>query len=63
MGDTAVIAGYNILMAGCLPLIFYTPWVYGDIPSIFFAMLAQEVCSALAQRGCRTILSTTAYDR
>ena len=41
MGDTAVIAGYNILMAGCLPLIFYTPWVYGDIPSIFFAMLAQ----------------------
>lgn len=36
----AVIVGYNILMLGCLPLILYTPWVYGDIPSIFFALLA-----------------------
>lgn len=37
----AVAIGYQILMAGCLPLIFYTPWVYGDIPSIFFALLAE----------------------
>lgn len=37
---TATIVTYNILMLGCLPLIFYTPWVYGDIPSIFFALLA-----------------------
>ena len=40
-GSTAVVVGYNILMLGCLPLIFYTPWVYGDIPGIFFALLAE----------------------
>ena len=33
-----------------------------NVTDPFFAMLAQEVCSALAQRGYRTILSTTAYD-
>lgn len=38
--STAAVIGYNILMMGCLPLILYTPWVYGDIPSIFFALLA-----------------------
>lgn len=37
----AVIVGYNVLISGCLPLIFYTAWVYGDIPSIFFALLAE----------------------
>lgn len=31
--------GYCILMFGCLPLIFYTGWVYGDIPSTFFMLL------------------------
>ncbi|MCM1552499.1 MAG: hypothetical protein NC092_07380, partial [Butyrivibrio sp.] len=31
---------YSIIMTGCLPLIFYTGWVYGDVPSIFFMMLA-----------------------
>ena len=34
-----------------------------NVTDPFFAMLAQEVCSALAQRGYRTILSTTAYNR
>ena len=34
-----------------------------NVTDPFFALLAQEVCSALAQRGYRTILSTTAYDR
>ncbi len=33
-----------------------------DVVNPFFAILAQEVCSALAQRGYRTILSITAYD-
>ena len=33
-----------------------------DITHPFFSALAQGVCSALAQRGYRTILSTTAYD-
>ena len=31
---------YCVSMLGCLPLIFYTSWVYGDIPSIFFSLLA-----------------------
>lgn len=31
---------YCLLMMGCIPLICYTSWVYGDIPSLFFAMLA-----------------------
>lgn len=31
---------YSIVMLGCLPLIFYTGWVYGDVPSIFFTMFA-----------------------
>lgn len=31
---------YCLLMIGCVPLICYTSWVYGEIPSIFFTMLA-----------------------
>lgn len=31
---------YCLLMMGCIPLVAYTSWVYGDVPSIFFAMLA-----------------------
>ena len=34
-----------------------------DITHPFFSALAQGVCSALAARGYRTILSITAYDR
>ena len=30
-----LLLAYDILMIGCLPLIFYTPWVYGDIPQHF----------------------------
>lgn len=30
---------YCIMAACCLPLIFYSGWVYGDIPSIFFILL------------------------
>lgn len=30
---------YCLLMSLCFPLFFYTPWVYGDILSIFFALL------------------------
>lgn len=32
-------AGYLLLSMCCLPLIFYTGWVYGDIPSTFFVLL------------------------
>ena len=35
----AVSGTYCILMFFCFPLIFYTGWVYGDIPSIFFMLL------------------------
>ncbi len=31
---------YCVAMMCCVPLVFYTSWVYGDIPSIFFSMLA-----------------------
>ena len=31
---------YCLFIMGCVPLICYTSWVYGDLPSIFFAMLA-----------------------
>lgn len=30
---------YCLLIMGCVPLVCYTSWVYGDVPSIFFAML------------------------
>lgn len=38
---TAVVLMYCVMMMGCLPMVFYTGWVYGDVPSIFFAMLAE----------------------
>lgn len=31
---------YSLTAVCCFPLVFYTSWVYGDVPSIFFAMLA-----------------------
>lgn len=41
--ELAVSSGVRILyclfIMGCIPLICYTSWVYGDVPSIFFIML------------------------
>lgn len=31
---------YSLLISCCLPLFFYSGWVYGDIPSIFWILLA-----------------------
>ncbi len=31
---------YCLLAGLCLPLVFYTPWVYGDLVSIFLGLLA-----------------------
>lgn len=31
---------YSIIISCCFPLVFYTSWVYGDIPSIFFGVMA-----------------------
>lgn len=36
----AVAVVYCLAMFACLPLIFYTGWVYGDVPSTFFMLLA-----------------------
>lgn len=30
---------YSLTAVCCLPLVFYTSWVYGDVPSIFFSVL------------------------
>lgn len=30
---------YCLFMSFCMPLVFYTSWVYGEIPSIFFSLL------------------------
>ncbi len=40
VSDMAVKAAYCAVMSCCVPLIFYTSWVYGDIPSIFFSLMA-----------------------
>lgn len=39
---TAVSAAvlYCIMAVWCLPLVFYTSWVYGDLPGTFFAVMA-----------------------
>lgn len=31
---------YCIVVCCCLPLVFYTSWVYGDLPSVFFSVMA-----------------------
>uniref|UniRef100_UPI00405609CA hypothetical protein n=1 Tax=Acetatifactor sp. TaxID=1872090 RepID=UPI00405609CA len=42
---------YCLSMMGCLPLAFYTDWVYGDIPSIFFALLTAYMLLKYDRRG------------
>lgn len=34
-----VVLSYCILMSQCVPLVFYTSWVYGEIPSVFFSLM------------------------
>lgn len=48
---TAVVLIYCIMMMGCLPIVFYTAWVYGDIPSIFFALLMQFMLLQYSKSG------------
>lgn len=47
----AVAVGYDLLMMGCLPLIFYTSWCYGDIPSIFCSLTAAWMLIAYSKHG------------
>lgn len=50
--EHAVMAvGYCVLMAACLPMIFYTGWVYGEIPSVFFVLLASNLLVAYERKG------------
>lgn len=47
----ATVAIYCILMCFCLPLILYTGWVYGDIPSVFFILLTAYCLLRYAEAG------------
>lgn len=59
--STAIAISYHMLMAGCLPLILYTPWVYGDIPSIFFALLAEWMLLRYQSRKKTRYLAILAF--
>lgn len=52
--DFAVSVCYCLLMTGCLPLVFYTSFIYGEIPSLLFSLLG--VFFALRYRNKRSIL-------
>lgn len=54
---SAVIVGYNLLMMGCAPLIFYTSWCYGDVPSIFFALVGAWMLAAYSKYGKKRYLA------
>lgn len=47
---------YCLLMAGCLPLIFYTSYVYGEISSIFFSFLAVYLALRYKNKKKRRLL-------
>lgn len=56
----AVIVGYNLFMLGCVPLIFYTSWCYGDIPGIFCTMIAAWMAAAYSRYGKKRYLAVMA---
>lgn len=41
---------YLLLMMGCIPLVCYTSWVYGDIPSTFFLFLMTYLTMRMQER-------------
>lgn len=43
---------YCLLMSGCLPLIMYTSFVYGEIPSLFFSFLGVFFILRYKNRRC-----------
>lgn len=57
---TAVIVGSNLLMLGCAPLVFYTSWCYGDIPSIFCTLIAAWMLAAYSRYGKKRYLAVMA---
>ena len=48
---------YCVAISFCFPLFFYTPWVYGDILSIFFAFLAAYFLCRYEKRGKKSQLA------
>lgn len=50
---------YSLTILGCFPLIFYTGWVYGDIPSIFFALLTAWMLLCYSRKGHWGYLAAT----
>lgn len=40
---------YAVLIANCFPLFFYTSWVYGEIPCLFFSFMAAWMLMKFSQ--------------
>lgn len=55
--SVGVAIAYNILMFFCLPLIFYTNWVYGDLPSTFCILVAAWALMRYEKSGGRRYLA------
>ncbi len=51
LGNPLLNVGYCILISCCLPMFFYTWWVYGDVPSAFFVLLAALFLVSYEQKG------------
>lgn len=50
-GHLLLTAAYNVLMMACLPMIFYTGWVYGDVPGVFFILMAANFLLDYEKKG------------
>lgn len=48
---------YCLMISLCFPLFFYTPWVYGDILSLFFALLGMLFLCRYGKRGKQKYLA------
>jgi hypothetical protein len=48
---TAVIVLGTLLAGSCMAPVFYTAWVYGEVPYVFFALLAAWMLSRYEKRG------------
>lgn len=54
---SAIVVAYCLLMMCCLPMVFYTGWVYGDVPSIFFALLIAYMLLLYSKAGKKRYLA------
>lgn len=51
IGKSLLSAVYGLFMMCCFPLVFYSGWVYGDIPSTFFLLLAANMLISYVKKG------------